>query len=62
MWLPDWVYRTLPFIYSCSGFLCFYFSENWIGYVPGALLLTAGVMVWKLRKEFKEVRTVNLRS
>lgn len=62
MWLPDWLYRTLPIIYTLSGFLCFYFSENWIGYVSGVLLVTAGLLVWKLRKECKEFRTVRDRS
>lgn len=55
MWLPEWLYRTLPVIYSLSGFLCFYFSDNGFGYLSGLLLITAGMMVWKLRRDFKEV-------
>jgi hypothetical protein len=62
MWLRDWLYRTLPIIYSFSGFLCFYLSENWVGYVSGVLLITAGMLVWKLRKDCKEVRAVHHRS
>ena len=56
MWLPDWLYRTLPVIYSISGLLCFYYSENVIGYVSGVLLILAAFLVWRLRKEFQEVR------
>jgi hypothetical protein len=61
MWLPDWLYRTLPIIYSITGFLCFYLSDNWIGYVSGVLLVTAGLMVWNLRKQYKEVKPVRSR-
>ena len=62
MWFPDWLYRTLPIIYLLSGFMCFYLSENWFGYVSGMLLITAGMLVWKLRKDYEEVRTVRLKS
>ena len=56
MWLPDWFYRILPFMYSVTGLLCFYYSEHWLGFVSGSLLITAGIIVWKLRKEFKDVQ------
>jgi hypothetical protein len=61
MWLPNWLYRILPFIYSVTGLVCFYFSENWIACLSGVLLITAGIIVWKLRKEFKDVQMVTLK-
>jgi len=56
MWLPDWLYRTLPVIYLISGSFCFYYSEIVVGHASGVLLIFAAFLVWKLRKEFKEVR------
>ena len=56
MWLPDWLYRPLPFIYTIFGLLCLFYTGSWMGYVAGAMLLMAALIIWKLRKAHKEMR------
>jgi hypothetical protein len=62
MWLPDWLYRILPIVYSIAGLLSIVYTQHWVGYVSGALLFAAGVLVWKFRIDFKNVQTVKLKT
>ena len=55
MWLPDWLYRALPFIYTLFGFLCL-FAGSWMGYLGGCMLLVAALIIWKLRQVHRELR------
>jgi hypothetical protein len=62
MWLPDWLYRILPIIYTISGLASIVYSRYWLGYVSGALLLVAGALVWKFRADYKDFKTVQLET
>ena len=56
VWLPDWLYRPLPFIYAIFGLLCLLFTGSWMGHVAGAMLLAAAVIILMLRKTHKKLR------
>jgi hypothetical protein len=51
MWLPRWLYRAQPFIYSIAGVLAIYYSDRAIGYASGALLIFTAFLVFKLRAD-----------
>jgi hypothetical protein len=51
MWLPDWLYKTLPLIYMVAGLLAIYHAGNLIGQGSGVLLILTAFLVWKLRKD-----------
>jgi len=55
MWLPDWLYRAMPVIYTFFGFLSL-FAGGWMGYIAGGMLLAAAFIIWKLRKTHRELR------
>jgi hypothetical protein len=50
MWLPDWLYKYLPFIYAVAGLFSIYYANNLVGIGAGALLIFAGFLVWNFRK------------
>ena len=56
MWLPNWLYRPLPLLYTIFGLLCLFYTESWMGYAAGTMLLTAALIIWKLRKTHKVMR------
>ena len=51
MWLPDWLYKILPIIYTVAGLLTIYHAGNLVGQGSGVLLILTAFMVWKLRKD-----------
>ena len=53
MWLPDWLYKSLPYIYSLMGMLTIYYAKHPVGYVSGVLLILTALLVFKLRKDSK---------
>jgi hypothetical protein len=50
MWLPDWLYKTLPFIYALMGGLAVYHGANLVGRASGVLLILTAFLIWLLRK------------
>jgi hypothetical protein len=52
-WQPLWIYELIPFVYILAGFACFYYLDSPIGYVAGALLLTAAGLVWVMRFKYR---------
>ena len=51
MWLPDWLYKALPFIYAVTGALAVCNGKNSTGQCSGALLFFAALLIWSLRKK-----------
>jgi len=51
MWLPDWLYKTLPFIYAVTGALAVCSGNNSTGQCSGTLLFFAALLIWSLRKK-----------
>lgn len=54
--MPDWLYQALPYLYSGTGVLTIYSLPNWIGVFSGAMLISAGVIVWLLRVRYRRYR------
>jgi hypothetical protein len=53
MWLPNWLYTSLPFIYSLAGGVAIYYANHPVGYASGVLLILTALLVFKLRKDSK---------
>jgi hypothetical protein len=51
MYLPNKLYKTLPYFYVVAGLLAVYFGENPVGQGSGFLLIFTAFLIWKLRKE-----------
>jgi hypothetical protein len=51
MWLPDSVYKALPFVYLTAGISAMFFADHIIGYGACLLLVFAGLLILKLRKD-----------
>jgi hemerythrin len=47
---PSWLYNLLPYLYAAAGVLTVLLLRNAVALVSGGLLVTAGVMVWSMRR------------
>jgi len=50
MWLPNRLYEVLPYVYAGAGLLTMYSLGNGAGVLSGLMLISAGVIVWTLRR------------
>lgn len=63
MYLPEWLYRMLPFAYIVAGVAVAAKMDSAIALVSGALLVIAGLLIWKLRADYRrEVPAMNART
>jgi len=53
MYLPEWLYRMLPFAYILAGIAVAAKMDSAIALVSGALLVLAGLLIWKLRADYR---------
>lgn len=53
MWLPDWLYEALPFLYLAAGFAAIFHFDTPAGYGVGALLLLAALLIFKMRMDYR---------
>ena len=53
--LPEWLYERLPHAYVTSGFSAALVLEHLAAYFGGALLVCAGVLVWKIRRDYRRM-------
>lgn len=51
--LPDWIYEGLPYFYVTIGALSALALRNLIGIVSGLILISAGVVIWNMRRSFR---------
>lgn len=51
--LPEHLYEALPFIYLGSGLLTVLALPNVAGFLSGAMLISAGATVWRLRYRYR---------
>ena len=54
---PRWLYEALPYMYAGSGVLSFNTLNHTLSSVSGLLLVFAGVVVWKLRHDYRHRET-----
>ena len=60
---PSWLYDLLPYLYAAGGVLTALLLQNAVAVVSGCLLVTAGGMVWHMRRTYRAVdRTRSLRG
>lgn len=52
-YLPEQLYEALPFIYLGSGLLTMIMLPNFAGFLSGAMLISAGATVWRLRYRYR---------
>ena len=56
MWLPNWLYEAMPFVYALAGILAILQVQTLAGYTVGALLLLAAVMILKMRLDNRNLK------
>ncbi|MFM9914647.1 MAG: hypothetical protein ACKVOX_02475 [Rhizobacter sp.] len=50
MWLPDWLYESLPFLYAITAALCLFALEASFGSaISTAALSAAALTTWNMR-------------
>lgn len=54
--MPGWLYEPLPYLYAGMGGVAFVLLDSIIGKLSGILLISAGVVVWRLRFIYRRRR------
>ena len=54
---PRWLYETLPYLYVGSGVLSVATLDHLLSAFSGLLLVSAGLVVWKLRHDHRHCQT-----
>ena len=62
MWLPNWFYEMLPYLYVVAGFATASFLDTPLGYIAGLLLLLTGCLIWMMRRDYRQGRIGNRRT
>lgn len=55
IYLPSWLYERLPHAYVTGGFSAVLTLEHLLAWFSGAVLIAAGVLVWKVRRDSRRV-------
>lgn len=53
---PEWLYELLPFLYVGVGVMTILMLRNPVAAVSGMLLISAGVVVWSMRRNYRNGR------
>jgi hypothetical protein len=53
MWIPNWLYNSLPYIYSIIGMLAIFYADHPVGHGSGVLLILTTLLIFKLRKDYR---------
>lgn len=59
--LPKPVYEALPYVYVGFGLLALAMIESGVRFIPGALLIVAGLIVLNLRFSYRQEESIRLR-
>ncbi|MDO9314688.1 MAG: hypothetical protein Q7T97_09100 [Burkholderiaceae bacterium] len=52
MWLPHWLYESLPFLYAITAALCLFALESSFGSAMSTTALAAAaLMTWNMRRK-----------
>lgn len=57
IWWPDWLYESMPLVYAAAGILAIIHFESPEGYAAGALLLLAAVVILKMRRDYRNLKS-----
>jgi hypothetical protein len=50
---PEWLYEALPYVYGVAGVATIANQGNMLSIVSGALLVSAGLSIWWLRRSYR---------
>lgn len=53
-YLPGWLYEALPYIYALAGIFVMFSLKGGAAVLSGSLLISAGFIVWKIRRNHRE--------
>jgi len=56
---PEWLYEATPYVYILGGLATVGLLKNGVAMVSGALLLSAGALVLKLRRDYRAKGTAS---
>lgn len=59
MWIPNWLYNSLPYIYLIIGMLAIYLADHPVGQGSGVLLVLTTLLIIKLRKYYRTMNRVH---
>ncbi len=63
MFLPDRIYRMLPFAYIVVGIIVATEMDSLLGTGSGVLLGITGLLIWKMRVDYRrEITVTNQRA
>lgn len=51
---PRWLYEALPYLYLGGGALTLLGVRNWGAAISSLLLISAGGVVWKMRRDYRQ--------
>jgi hypothetical protein len=54
MWLPDWIYELLPYLYAVSGSATVVFFDKALSRISGVLLLLTAGIIWVTRRNYRQ--------
>ncbi|MEY4140215.1 MAG: hypothetical protein RLZZ371_2397 [Pseudomonadota bacterium] len=53
---PDWLYEALPYVYVIAGIATILSLDNALSMGSGALLVSAGICIWWMRRTSRQTR------
>lgn len=59
--MPDWLYEGLPYFYIAVGVVSALGLRNLIGISSGLILISAGVVIWNMRRNFRSRASIRVR-
>ena len=63
MWLPDWLYERLPFLYIATGGLCLWFlGTSFAATLSAAVLSLAALLTYVRRRDARRAPAQRRRS
>jgi len=54
MWWLKPIYTVMPFVYMIAGGASIASSESTVGIVSGTLLISAGIVILQMRRDYKD--------
>jgi hypothetical protein len=57
MYVPEWIYRLLPFVYVAAGLYAAWSLGSTLGVACGLLLALAGGLIARMRREARTALT-----
>jgi len=54
--LSVWFYEALPYLYAGFGLVAAVLLDSVLGRISGLMLITAGGMIWRLRRQYRKQR------